>query len=136
MALPVNAMEQEIVEALVASPLAPTSTAHAAAGGGQRGGGAKGGGAKGGVGGGGPAVLADGHFADVLVLCGETGSGKSTQVGHTPTALSSPLTHAHTFSRIESRIDSDQASLLGPAIACILGPRAHRLPPPLGSPVP
>jgi hypothetical protein len=69
MALPVNGMEQEIVEAIVAGPEAPIGLLHA-----------QGKGPNGNQGSKGPALTAEGLLADVVVLCGETGSGKSTQV--------------------------------------------------------
>ena len=70
MALPVNGMEQEIVEAIVAGPeFNPLTGASLASTGGE-----------------GPALTADGLLADVVVLCGETGSGKSTQVPTSPAA--------------------------------------------------
>lgn len=70
MLLPVNGMEQEIVDAIVASPVeAPEPAAGPAAG-------AKVNPLPAAT----PEGRGEGFMADVVVLCGETGSGKSTQV--------------------------------------------------------
>ena len=94
MALPVNAMEQEIVEAIIAPPVTATAGAAGVVADGA-GGGAVGVAAGAGAGAAAAAaaqktqktqktaataVTAEGYLADVVVLCGETGSGKSTQV--------------------------------------------------------